>query len=240
MLPKQTTLDGHDVVSPREWLDARKALLEKEVALTHELDRLHAERRALPWVRVDKEYMFEGRDGAVTLGGLFDGRRQLVIQHFMLSPGKDSLCQGCSFIADHVDAARRHFEQAGLSYAAVSRAPISQIEKARARMGWSFPWVSSDEGDFSYDFNVAFTEADRADGGAPHNFGKERIRNAEDMFGVSVFVRPDDGGEIFHSYSAYRRGAEPLMGALNWLDLTPLGRNEQGETHRWLRLHDEY
>jgi len=141
---------------------------------------------------------------------------------------------------DHVDAARQHFEHADLSFAAVSRAPIRQIEEARRRMGWTFPWVSSGEGDFNYDFGVSFTEADRArPGGAPYNYGLTAVRNSPDMFGVSIFVK-DEAGEVFHSYSTYHRGTELLMGAFNWLDLTPKGRNEAGGVMDWVRLHDEY
>lgn len=240
MTPETPDLTGHEVVSRTEWLAARKALLERETELTHEMDRVHAARRALPWVRIDKTYTFDGPAGGVTLADLFDGRSQLAVYHFMLTPGSKTICAGCSYVADHVDAARQHFEHADLSFAAVSRAPIQQIEGVRQRLGWAFTWVSSGDSDFSYDFGTAFRPEDRAGDGAPYNFGKERIRNAQDMFGVSIFVRPDPSGDIFHSYSTYRRGAELLMGAANWLDLTPKGRNEHGQAHRWLRLHDEY
>lgn len=207
--------------------------------MAHQLDALRAERRQLPWVRVDKPYKFEGPDGEQTLDDLFGGRSQLAIYHFMLTPGSDHVCRGCSFTADHVDAARQHFEQADLAFAAVSRAPIAQIEAVRARMGWTFPWVSSGDGDFNYDFDVSFTPDARADGRALYNYGVTVIRSSPDMFGVSIFVK-DEQGEIFHSYSTYHRGTELLMGAFNWLDLAPKGRNEAGETMSWVRLHDEY
>ena len=152
------------IVSREEWLEARKALLARERDMTHQLDALRAERRRMPWVRIDKPYRFMGSDGEVTLGDLFGTRSQLAVYHFMLAPGSDHLCSGCSFVVDHVDAARQHFEQADLAFAAVSRAPIRRIEEVRRRMGWRFPWLSSDDGDFNYDFGVSFTEEDRAAG----------------------------------------------------------------------------
>jgi predicted dithiol-disulfide oxidoreductase (DUF899 family) len=157
----------------------------------------------------------------------------------MLTPGSDHICPGCAFTMDHVDSARRHFEQAGLSFAAVSRAPIGRIEAVRARMGWTFPWVSSQDSDFNYDFDVSFTPEDRAAGRALYNYGVAAIERSPDMFGVSIFVRGEDGA-IFHSYSTYHRGTELLIGAFNWLDLTPGGRNEAAGTMSWVRLHDEY
>ncbi|WBU62972.1 DUF899 domain-containing protein [Paracoccus aerodenitrificans] len=217
MIPDIAELDDHEVVSQDEWLRARKALLDREVALTHDLDRLRTARRALPWVRVTKDYVFDGAEGKRHLGDLFAGRNQLAIQHFMLSPDSDHLCAGCSFIADHVDAARQHFEQAGLSYAAVSRAPVARIQAVKRRMGWQFAWVSSGDTDFSYDFGVSFHPGDLADGGAEYNYGKAQIQKASDMFGVSIFVRREGSDEIFHAYSTYGRGPELLMGALNWL-----------------------
>lgn len=224
------------IVSRDAWLEARKALLARERDMTHQLDALRAERWRMPWVRIDKPYRFMGPDGEVTLGDLFGTRSQLAIYHFMLTPGSDHLCSGCSFVVDHVDAARQHFEQADLAFAAVSRAPVPQIEAVRRRMGWTFPWLSSGDGDFNYDFGVSFTEEDRAAGRAIYNYGTV-IERSPDMFGVSIFVRQD--GVLFHSYSTYHRGVELLMGAFNWLDLTPKGRNENGAMS-WLRLHDEY
>ncbi|MYZ50462.1 DUF899 domain-containing protein [Propylenella binzhouense] len=229
---------NHAIVSRREWLQAREALLAKERAMTHALDALRAERRELPWVRVDKPYVFEGPDGECTLGDLFRGRTQLAIYHFMLTPGSNHVCPGCSYTADHVDAARQHFEHADLSFAAVSRAPLRRIEEVKDRMGWTFPWVSSHDGDFNYDFGVSFTPEDRAAGRAIYNYGTV-IRNSPDMFGTSIFVK-DEKGDIFHTYSTYHRGTELLMGAFNWLDLTPKGRSETGGTMDWVRLHDEY
>lgn len=229
----------HPVVSPDEWLVARKALLLQELAMTRQLDALRAARRELPWVRIDKPYIFDSPDGERTLTDLFGTRSQLAIYHFMLTPGSEHICPGCAFIMDHVDGARRHFEHADLAFAAVSRAPITQISEVRARMGWAFPWVSSGEGDFNFDFGVSFTEAERAAGRARYNYGKTTITRAADMFGVSVFIR-NPSGDLFYTYSTYHRGTELLMGAFNWLDLVPRGRNEDNGTMSWLRLHDAY
>ncbi len=230
---------NHPIVSREQWLVARKALFERERAMTHELDALRAERRQLPWVRIDKSYVFAGPDGDCTLADLFGDCSQLAVYHFMLTPGSDHICPGCSYTVDHVDAARQHFEHADLAFAAVSRAPIQRIEAVKARMGWTFPWVSSGASDFNHDFGVSFTEEDRAAGRATYNYGLTPIRSSPDMFGVSVFVK-DGKGDVFHSYSTYHRGTELLMGAFNWLDLAPKGRNEAGGTMSWLRLHDEY
>jgi predicted dithiol-disulfide oxidoreductase (DUF899 family) len=227
------------VASREEWRDARKALLAKELAITHELDALRDERRQLPWVRIEKDYVFDGSDGKCSLADLFGNCSQLAIYHFMLTPGSDHICPGCAFTMDHVDAARQHFEKTDLAFAAISRAPIDQIQSARSRMGWAFNWVSSGEGDFNYDFDVSFTKEDRAAGRATYNFGKATIEKSSDMFGVSVFAKNEDG-DIFHTYSTYHRGTELLMGAFNWLDLAPKGRNETGGTMSWVRLHDEY
>lgn len=229
----------HAIVSRGDWLAARKALLAKELEMTRALDALRAERRQLPWVRIEKGYVFDGPDGKCTLLDLFGDRSQLAVYHFMLTPGSDHVCPGCSYTMDHVDAARRHFEQADLAFAAVSRAPIARIERVKSRLGWTFPWVSSGDGDFNYDFGVSFTEADRVAGRAFYNYDKIKIQNSADMFGVSVFVKDEDG-DIFHSYSTYHRGTELLMGGFNWLDLAPKGRNEAGGTMSWVRLHDEY
>jgi predicted dithiol-disulfide oxidoreductase (DUF899 family) len=228
----------HQIVSREDWLDARKALLAKERAMTHELDALRAERRQLPWVRIDKPYVFETPDGKKTLGDLFGGRGQLAIYNFMLTPGSDNICRGCSFIADHVDAARQHFEHADLTFVAVSRVPVEHIEAVKKRMGWTFPFVSSQGSDFNFDFGVSFTPEDIATGRAVYNYG-EVLRESQDIFGAHMFIK-DDGGAIFHTYSTYRRGAELLMGAFNWLDLAPKGRGEAVGTMKWLRLHDEY
>jgi predicted dithiol-disulfide oxidoreductase (DUF899 family) len=229
----------NSVVSRQDWLAARKALLTRELAVTRDLDALRAERRQLPWVHIEKDYRFSGRHGECGLADLFGDRSQLAIYHFMLTPGSDGICPGCSFISDHIDAARRHFEQADLAFAAVSRVPLERIEAVKARLGWTFPWVSSAGSDFNFDFAVSFTEEDRASGRASYNYGKTPIEKAQDMFGVSIFAKGDDGA-VYHTYSTYHRGAELLIGAFNWLDLTPKGRNEAGGIMNWVKLNDEY
>ncbi len=227
------------VATREEWLAARKALLAKEKAMFRELDALRAERRQLPWVKIEKAYVFEGPQGKRTLADLFRGRSQLAVYHYMLTPGSDAICKGCSFISDHIDAARQHFEQADLSFAAISRAPLEQIEQVRRRMGWTFPWLSSNGTDFNYDFGVSFKKDDLASGRATYNYGSQTIKSSEDMHGTSIFAR-NDSGDIFHTYSTYGRGDEVLMGAFPWLDLTPKGRNEADGIMSWVKLHDEY
>jgi predicted dithiol-disulfide oxidoreductase (DUF899 family) len=220
------------IVSREEWLAIRKAFFLKEKAITHELDGLRAERRRLPWVKVDKPYVFEGPDGKCTLADLFRGRSQLAVYHFMLTPGSDHVCKGCSFVADHFDAARQHFDDADLSFAVISRAPIERIEQVKRVLGWTFPWVSSHGSDFNFDFGVSFRKDDIAAGRATFNYGT-RIKRSEDMMGASIFARSEDG-EIYHTYSAFARGIENLMGTFMWLDLTPMGRHQFDDGRRRL------
>ena len=234
-------MEPRRIVSRAEWLEARKQHLAREKEFTHLRDRLTAERRNLPWVRVEKPYVFDGANGKVSLAELFEGRSQLVVQHFMLGPGWKEGCTGCSFSADHVDAARQHFEHNDLSFAAVSRAPYPEIAAFQQRMGWRFAWVSSFASDFNYDFNVSFTEADKARGKAFYNFELRDYQNDE-LPGTSVFAK-DAAGQVFHTYSAYGRGDELLIGAYNYLDLVPKGRNENGpnfDLTDWVRHHDRY
>jgi len=233
-----STLVSSKIVSREEWLVARKALLAKEKAMTRELDALRAERRQLPWVKVETHYVFEGPQGKCTLADLFDGRGQLAVYHFMLTPGSDHVCKGCSFIADHIEAARQHFGHADLSFAAISRAPLARINAVRQRLGWTFPWVSSHGSPFNFDFAVSFTKEDLAAGRAIYNYGTP-LKSSEEMYGTSIFVRNEDG-DIFHTYSTYHRGNELLMGAFMWLDLVPKGRNEGGGVMSWVKLHDQY
>ncbi|MBH0236381.1 DUF899 domain-containing protein [Methylobrevis albus] len=226
-----------EIVSREAWLGARTALLAKERALTHQLDALRAERRQMPWVRIETPYVFDGPNGPVTLADLFGARSQLAIYNFMLPPGSDHICPGCAFVSDHIDAARQHFEQADLAFAAVSRVPLARIEAVKQRMGWRFPWVSSEKNSFNFDFGVSFTPEDIAAGRAVYNYGTP-IKRSEDMFGISVFAK-NDAGDVFHTYSTYSRGADLLIGAFNWLDIVPKGRNETG-TMSWVKLHDDY
>jgi predicted dithiol-disulfide oxidoreductase (DUF899 family) len=221
-------LAPHRVVPRDEWLAAREAFFLKEKAITHELDKLRAERRRLPWVKVEKSYGFDGPEGRCTLADLFQGHSQLAVYHFMLTPGSDHVCKGCSFVADHIDAARQHFGGADLSFAAISRAPLERIEHVKRVLGWTFPWVSSQDSDFNFDFGVSFKKEDITAGRAMFNYGTP-IKSS-DMMGTSIFVR-NAGGEIFHTYSTFARGIENLMGTFMWLDLTPKGRY-QFDDHR--------
>ena len=226
-----------DIVSREEWLAARKALLAHEREVTHLRDKVNAKRRALPWVKVETDYVFDSVHGPKTLADLFDGRSQLFVQHFMLAPGSDHICQGCAATSDGVDAARRHFEQADLSFTAVSRATVGQIEAVKRRLGWSFTWVSSGSNSFNYDYGVAFTPEQIADRDTGYNFGTTDYA-ADDLQGASVFAR-NAAGEVFHTYSAYSRGVEPLFMPFHFLDMAPKGRNEDG-VMSWVKLHDEY
>jgi len=226
----------HPVVAREEWLVARKALLAKEKAYTRLRDRLSAERRALPWVRIDKTYVFEGPDGRETLADLFAGRSQLIVKHFMLAPGQKEGCVGCSFEVDHVEGALVHLDHHDVSYVAVARAPFAEIAAFKRRMGWCFKWVSSFDSDFNYDFGVSFSREQVASGAACYNY-REGAVPLEDLSGLSAFYKGDDG-VVFHTYSTYGRGAEETLGAYMFLDLTAKGRNETGPNHNltdWVR-----
>ncbi|HEY9539552.1 MAG TPA: thioredoxin family protein [Kiloniellaceae bacterium] len=228
----------HQVVSREDWLAARKTHLEAEKALTRQRDKLLEARRALPWVKVEKDYVFEGPDGPVTLGDLFAGRSQLFVQHFMLGPDWKEGCTGCSFQADHVDAARQHFEHADLSFVAVSRAPYERIAAFKRRMGWRFPWVSSFGNDFNFDYHVSFRPEELERKEAYYNYATIDP-GIDELPGMSVFAK-DDGGAIYHTYSSYARGGEELIGAFMFLDMVPKGRNEPDSIMQWVRHHDRY
>jgi predicted dithiol-disulfide oxidoreductase (DUF899 family) len=235
------TMQPNRIVSREEWLAARKELLAKEKELTRLRDRVSAERRALPWVRVEKEYRFDGPSGKVTLADLFAGRSQLFVKHFMMGPGQKGQCVGCSFEVDHLDGILVHLENHGLSYAVVARAPIAEIEAVRERMGWTFTWVSSLGSDFNYDFGVSFTPQELAAGRAYYNY-RHTNPGLEDLSGDSVFYR-NDAGEIFHTYSTYGRGGEEFLGAYRYLDATPKGRDENGPYRSladWVRPRNMY
>jgi predicted dithiol-disulfide oxidoreductase (DUF899 family) len=231
----------HSVVSQAEWIEARKALLAKEKEQTRLRDQISEARRALPWVKVEKAYVFDTPAGRKSLADLFDGRSQLIIKHFMLGPGWKDGCVGCSFECDHVDGALQHIKHHDVSYVAVARAPIDEIEAYRRRMGWQFAWVSSMDSDFNYDFFVSFTPEQVKKGEVYYNYETKPIP-MEELSGLSVFYR-DEQGQIFHTYSAYARGAEETLGAYMLLDLTPKGRNETGPQRNltdWVRHHDRY
>jgi predicted dithiol-disulfide oxidoreductase (DUF899 family) len=234
------TAKPHAVVSSEQWVQERKALLVREKELMRLHDQIAGERRALPWVRVDKDYVFDAPEGRRSLAELFEGRRQLVVQHFMFTPGAEQGCAHCSYMADHTDGALAHLAQRDVTLVAVSRAPLADLERFRQRMGWHFKWVSSDDGDFNYDFNVSFTPEEIAQGEVYYNYKKQAFPHP-DAPGVSVFYK-DDAGEVYHTYSTYGRGVEVMMHTYNFLDLTPMGRDEEGlpYTMAWVRHHDRY
>ena len=234
-------MEQHKVVSRDEWLAARKQFLEREKEVTQQIDKLSAERRNLPWVKVEKDYFFDTPDGRKSLSDLFDGRSQLIVYHFMFSPDWNEGCVGCSFFSDHVDGPNQHLQHHDVTFLAVSRAPLTKLEAYKKRMGWHFPWVSSSGSDFNYDFHVSFTKDEIARGTAFYNFEMSKI-STEDLHGTSVFIK-DDTGAIFHTYSAYARGDERGLGAYMFLDLTPRGRQENGPNFNltdWVRRHDKY
>jgi len=240
-------LDGlseHEIVSREQWLVARKDLLTREKELTRLRDQLSAERRALPWVKIDKEYVFDAPEGEVTLADLFQGRSQLFIKHFMMGPGQLTQCVGCSLEVDHIEGLLVHLEQHDVTYAVVARAPIEEIEAVRKRMGWRFRWVSSYHSDFNYDFHVSFTREEVASGRALYNYGKapEWAAELKDLSGDSVFYK-DEAGQIFHTYSTFGRGGEEFLGIYRILDAMPKGRNENGPYHSltdWARPRNMY
>jgi len=228
------------VVSREEWLAARRAFLAKEKEFTRLRDELGRERRALPWVAVEKAYAFDGPRGRQTLADLFDGRSQLVVYHFMFSPEWDAGCKSCSFWADNFNGIDVHLKHRDVSFVAVSRAPLAKIEAFRRRMGWTFKWLSSGATDFNYDFHVSFTPEARKSGTAVYNYAKLDMDIA-DREGISVFYE-DERGAVFHTYSCYARGIDLVNGAYNFLDLVPKGRDEDGHdfTQFWVRYHDAY
>jgi predicted dithiol-disulfide oxidoreductase (DUF899 family) len=228
---------NHKVVSETEWFEARKAFLKKEKEFTRARDALNAARRELPWIKVEKDYVFEGPEGPVSLSDLFNGKSQLIVYHMMYAPGWDEGCTGCSFVCDHVDAARQHFEHHDVAYAAVSRAPLAESEPFKKRMGWTFPWLSSSTNDFSYDFGASFRREDLDKGPVTYNFTEQPIKS-EDLPGLTVFTK-DAEGNIYRTYSSYERGLDLLVTAYNYIDLTPKGRNET-EPMSWVTFHDQY
>ena len=233
-------MPNHAVVSPADWTEARKALLAKEKEFTRLRDELSRERRALPWERVDKRYVFHGPDGEQTLADLFAGRHQLIVQHLMFDPSWDVACKSCSFWADGYNGFFAHIEQRDTSFVAVSLAPIEKLQVFKRRMGWNFPWVSSFGSDFNYDFQVSETPAEKANGNSYYNYRVGPPFSFERP-GISVFYRDDDG-TVFHTYSCYARGLDMMNGAYQYLDLTPKGRDEDALSFSmaWVRLHDQY
>jgi predicted dithiol-disulfide oxidoreductase (DUF899 family) len=232
-------MQRHQVVSRDTWLAARKQLLSLEKQETHLRDKINAERLALPWVRVEKDYVFDTPTGPKTLSQLFQARSQLIVYHFMLAPGWGEGCRGCSFVADHLDGALPHLEHHDVTLTAISRALLAEIERYKRRMGWRFPWVSSFANDFNVDYHVSFTAEEIAADRVFYNFSElDAGQAAPELPGLSAFFK-DSSGEIFHTYSSYARGFEELIGTLMILDRAPLGRNEKS-TMAFVRRHDEY
>lgn len=233
-------MENNRVVSRDEWLAARKQFLAKEKEFTRLRDELSRERRQLPWVRVDKSYVFDGPDGKKTLAELFDGRDQLIVYHFMFGPEWEAGCKSCSFWADNFDGIVSHLQQRDVTFVAVSRAPLATLESFKKRLGWSFPWYSSYGSDFNHDFGVSFSDNEVAKGEAIYNFDTQKPV-VDEMPGTSVFFRDADG-TVYRTYSCYARGLDMQNTAYHYLDLAPKGRDEADLpfTMAWVKLHDEY
>ena len=228
-----------EVVSAAEWLVARRDLLNREKEFSRQRDALNAARRKLPMIKVEEGYVFEGPDGKETLDDLFEGRSQLIVYHFMLGPGWEEGCKSCSYLADHFDGANRHLPHRDTTLVVVSRAPLSEIQAYKKRMGWRFKWVSSSGSDFNFDHHVSFTEEEEKKNKVYYNYETAEFMSDE-LPGLSVFYKDEDGN-VFHTYSAYARGLDQLVGTYNFLDLTPKGRDEDPEsTMSWVRRHDQY
>jgi predicted dithiol-disulfide oxidoreductase (DUF899 family) len=233
-------MQPHKIVSQSDWIEARKALLADEKRFTRARDELSRRRRELPWVKVEKSYAFEGPDGTETLANLFAGKSQLIVYHFMLGPDWEQGCPSCSYLADHFDGMTVHLAQRDVSFVVISRAPYAQIVAFQKRMGWKFKWVSSHGNDFNFDHHVSFTEAEKASGAVDYNYTRQQFPS-EEAPGVSVFAK-DGAGAVFHTYSAYSRGLDTLIGTYQFLDLVPKGRDETALPWpmSWIRHHDRY
>lgn len=236
----QTAMKGHKVVSQEQWVAARKELLTREKEATQLLDRLCAERRAMPWVKIEKDYVFDGPGGRVKLADLFEGRSQLVVYHFMFGPDWQEGCPSCSYVSDHNDAALPHLAARDVTLVAVSHAPLVKLEAFQRRMGWRFTWVSSFGSDFNADFHVSFTREESSRGKVEYNYKLQEFPS-EEAPGLSVFYK-DTRGDIYHTYSTYGRGLETLLGTYRILDLVPKGRDEDDLPFgmAWVRYHDRY
>jgi len=233
-------MQPHKIVSHDEWLAARKAHLADEKAFTRARDALSRKRRELPWEKVDKNYVFDTPDGKKTLADLFGGKSQLIVYHFMLGPDWEQGCPSCSLLADHFDGAVVHLAHRDVIFTAISRATFPEIEAFKKRMGWRFPWVSSNGNEFNRDYHVSFSKDDQVDGKVYYNYDMMEFPS-EEAPGTSVFYK-NPAGEIFHTYSSFARGLDPMVGTYQWLDLTPKGRDEDGLAFSmaWVRHHDKY
>jgi predicted dithiol-disulfide oxidoreductase (DUF899 family) len=228
----------HPVVTNKAWLKARRALLAKEKAFTRLRDKLSRQRRELPWERLEKNYIFDGPAGKVSLADLFENRSQLIVYHFMFNPASEEGCKHCSFWADNFNGVVVHLNHRDVTFVVISRAPLSRIEAFKKRMGWSFKWLSSAETDFNYDFQASFTPEEIQRGTIFYNYAKQKMKMS-DREGVSVFHK-DASGAIFHTYSAYARGIDMMNTAYHYLDIVPKGRDEGDTPQSWVRFHDRY
>ena len=233
-------MQDHKVVSSDEWLDARKVLLAKEKEFTRLRDQLSQARRALPWEKVEKDYVFKGPNGKETLADLFDGRSQLIIYHFMYGPDWDEGCPSCSFWADNFNGIAVHLKHRDIAMIAVSRAPLKVLDAYKKRLGWNFKWVSSLDTDFNFDFHVSFTPEEMEKGEMNYNYENRKFPSEEGP-GISVFYK-NEQGEVFHTYSCFSRGLDMLNGAYHYMDLAPKGRDEDELPYSmaWLSRSDQY
>ena len=241
-MAKIKTVNGteeHKVVSAKEWLTARKSLLAKEKKFTQLRDQLNQQRRNLPWVKMDKEYVFDGPNGKETLVQLFGDKSQLIVYHFMFGPGWKEGCPHCSFWSDHYDSVNIHLGQRDTALVVISRAPLKEIKPFKKRMGWRFKWLSSNQTEFNFDFNVSFTPEQIKSGALPYNYAEFKMK-IDELQGVSAFYK-DKQGDVYHTYSSYARGIDLLNTTYNFLDLTAKGRDEHPNSPQdWVRYHDEY
>jgi len=230
----------HAIVLPKEWLTARKVLLEKEKEFTRLRDQLSEERRELPWVKVEKEYLFDSNNGKETLAELFENRSQLIVYHFMYGPDWEEGCPSCSFWADNFNNIILHLNHRDITMIAVAKARLETLESYKVRMGWSFKWASSFNNDFNSDYQVSFTPEELDKGEVYYNYTKTTFPSEEGP-GISIFYKNDDG-DIFHTYSCYARGLDMLNGAYHYMDLVPKGRDEDclEWSMAWVRRHDQY
>ncbi len=234
-------MKGHKIVVRKDWIAARRRLLAKEKEFTRLRDELSQTRRELPWVRVEKDYVFDGPGGRESLAELFAGRSQLVVYHFMFGPDWDVGCKSCSFWADNFNGIVAHLNQRDVTLVAVSRAPLAKLRAFAKRLGWSFKWVSSLKSDFNFDFSVSFDHVQQKQGPVFYNFEMTSFPWGTEAPGISTFFKDEDG-TVFHTYSCYSRGLDMLNTAYHYLDLVPKGRDEAGlsATMAWVRLRDEY
>jgi predicted dithiol-disulfide oxidoreductase (DUF899 family) len=239
MATANTSADGHRVVSREAWLKERVALLAEEKELTRRRDALAAKVRDLPWVKVNKSYTFDAPCGKVSLADLFGPCSQLIVYHFMFDPTWSQGCKSCSFIAEHYDRLVVHLEHRDISFVTVSKAPVEKLERFRARMGWTFPWVSAADTDFSRDYGVSFSDQELVNGNPVYNFNAKPPPIRE-LPGLSVFCK-DGRGDVYHTYSTFARGLEDFLTAYRYMDVAPKGRDEATTGGMgWLRHRDRY